>query len=125
MSLRTIALVFLCGCAGGGASTTSFSGEPLQTLTTTSGLEVKVWTSPQPPARGQLAVKFEFPSLDGGVGASVTPWMPAMGHGAAAISTDDTLVAEGINIYMPGAWELRTQLSGAADDAFVVQLEIP
>jgi hypothetical protein len=125
MSSRALALLFFCGCSAGGASTTSFSGEPLQTLTTTSGLEVKVWTSPQPPARGELAVKFEFPGLDGGVAASVTPWMPAMGHGASAISTGDALVAEGINIYMPGAWELRTQLSGAANDAFIVQLEIP
>jgi len=125
MRLRALALLF-CACGAGGTSTTSFSGEPLQTLTTTSGLEVKVWTSPQPPARGELAVKFEFPNLDGGpLSASVTPWMPAMGHGATAISTDDALVAEGINIYMPGAWELRTQLSGAADDAFIVQLEIP
>ena len=125
MKWRWVCLL-LCGCGGSASTPAAFSGAPFQTLTTPSGLAVRLWTDPQPPARGQLAVKFEFPELDAGViHAQVTPWMPAMGHGTASVSTDDALVAEGLSLYMPGTWELRTQLSGSVDDSFTVELSIP
>lgn len=119
-------LMLLCGCGSGAVTQNTFGDEPLQTLTTSSGLEVKLWTNPQPPTRGQLAVKFDFVGHHADdITAEVTPWMPAMGHGTASVSTDDALVAEGLSLYMPGTWELRTQLSGAVSDAFVVELSIP
>lgn len=130
MSSRVLALVSCCllgGCVEPTTTpTTAFSGDPLQAFTTDAGLSVKVWTDPQPPARGQVAVKFEFPQHAGHtIHAEVTPWMPAMGHGSNVVTADDALVAEGLSLYMAGTWELRTQLTGDVSDAFVVELSIP
>lgn len=126
MSSRVFVLLLLCGCGGGAPSGLAFPDAPFTTLTTASGLAVEMWTSPQPPARGQLAVKFAFAGHEGrSLNVTVTPFMPRMGHGSAAVPTDAELVAEGLNIYMAGDWELHSSVSGDVTDEFLVEFNVP
>jgi hypothetical protein len=66
-----------------------------------------------------------------GLTLQVTPWMPAMGHGT---SVDPTVSVQGqgiylvqdIYFYMPGQWELRTDLlHDASTDHVAPTFQIP
>ncbi|MGH7286345.1 MAG: FixH family protein, partial [Polyangiaceae bacterium] len=90
-SLCLVAMLALAGCGDSSSSSTSetFGAEPLQTLTSNSGnFDIDVRTSPsQPPSRGEASVQLVIRDKNGaphsGLTLSVTPWMPAMGHGAS------------------------------------------
>lgn len=64
-------------------------------------------------------------AVDSGVVLTVEPWMPAHGHGSTNITatprgSDGLYDAPGVNLIMPGAWELRMLLTpdtGAAKAA--------
>jgi hypothetical protein len=111
-----------------------FAQEPFQTVVSASGqLHVEVRWSPAVPARGADAVELTVMDATGvpvdGVAASVVPWMPAHGHGTSVrpVSTPGgpgVVVATPVYLYMPGEWQLRVTLSGAADDSAIVTAQI-
>jgi hypothetical protein len=64
-----------------------------------------------------------------GLELSMTPFMPAMGHGSATQPTVSAL-GEGqyrftsLELSMPGLWELRTTIAGPFQDSVVLRLEV-
>jgi hypothetical protein len=51
-----------------------------------------------------------------GLTISMTPWMPAMGHGTCCtpVFTDNgggRYVSTAVSLFMPGEWQLRTEIS--------------
>lgn len=136
MNLRiTLALALgLAGCAApesqGGAA---FASAPYATITSDAGLVTfEVRTGPaQPPSRG--VVRLEYTVVRGaedGLDLDVEPWMPAMGHGATVEPTveaegEGRYVVSGVQLFMPGEWEISTSISGAVNDHATVVLQIP
>jgi hypothetical protein len=65
----------------------------------------------------------------GGLSLVVVPWMSAHGHGASA---SPTVVDEGngrywlrdVDLFMPGDWDLRVQISGAVHTQVDARLEV-
>jgi hypothetical protein len=119
--------------AGGAAA---FPADPLMTLTSDGGtLHLAIRTAPsQPPTRGTVSVEYAVTDASGapatGLHVDIEPWMPAMGHGAStkpAVADEGggKYVASGLDLFMPGRWELRTTFTGAASDHATVVLDIP
>jgi hypothetical protein len=128
-----------CGSSGGSApstgsggncsTSTSFPVQTIATVATDSGkLQIAIRSAPYEPIEAGLSC-IELVVTDASSGAGVdglsmtmTPWMPSMGHGA---DTTPTLTALGqghyvftdVSLFMPGEWQLRTQISGAASDS--------
>jgi YtkA-like len=118
------------GCSGSAAPTgpPTFTADAFMIAPSTlgTGLAVEVRTSPQPPARGTIAVQLTVidatsrAPLDG-LTIRVVPWMPAHDHGTSLVPT---VKAEGqgkylvsdVDLFMPGHWELQTTLSGPLAD---------
>ena len=136
-----VCAVFLsqgCGSDAAGdeppAAPPVFAQEPFQTVVSASGrLHVEVRWSPPTPARGADAVELTVMDATGvpvdGVAASVVPWMPAHAHGTSVkpVATPGgpgVVVATPVYLYMPGEWQLRITLSGAADDSAIVTAQI-
>jgi len=129
--------VTLSACSGPPtAGTGEFPQEPLLALTSESGaLQVEVRTLPdQPPTRGDVSMQLAISDVQTGEPAAglqlqVLPWMPAMGHGT---SIQPTLFESAPGIYqldhlvlfMPGTWQIRTELQGVVSDHVVPTLEI-
>jgi hypothetical protein len=101
-----------------------FPAQPIQTLTSRSGLlNVAVRTSPQPPTRGEQSV--EYVVTDARTGARVpgldlkmVPWMPVMNHGTSIVPSvaevsPGTYVVSDVALFMSGEWQLRTTITGA------------
>lgn len=134
--LCALASLVAAGCSSDPAGGAAFPAAPLLTSTSQRGaLEIAVRTSPdQPPSRGLLSVEYRIHAPGGapldGLDLAVVPYMPAMGHGA---STKPTVTAEGagryvitnVELFMPGAWELRTQITGSVEDSAAPSFEIP
>jgi hypothetical protein len=126
--LLASALTAACGSSGGVEQ--GFGSTPLVTVTSASGaLQLAVFTNPQPPTNGRVAVRYVITDVASsqpvdGLSMSVVPWMPAMGHGTSvtpAISAVGAGVYDVSNVYlfMPGEWQLRTALTGGANDSAV------
>jgi YtkA-like len=110
------------GSEGGGAP--DFSGAPVAVLTTNEGsfrLEIRTELE-QPPARGSNTLELRITEVSSAAPADaldivVVPWMPVMGHGASVTPTvkhgdaPGSYVVVGVNLFMPGTWELRTTLA--------------
>jgi YtkA-like len=118
----------------GGAAQQGFLDTPLLTVASASGaLQVAVFSDPQPPVRGNLAVRYRITDAASapvdGLTLLVVPWMVAMGHGS---SVKPTVTARGAGVYdlsnvylfMPGQWELRTTVGGAASDDVTPNLTV-
>ena len=67
-----------------------------------------------------------------GLDVVVVPWMPVMGHGASVkpnVAHGDapgTYVVEGLQLFMPGTWEIRTTLTrGATPEHAAPSFQIP
>jgi YtkA-like len=139
-----IAFVWTLVCAVGCSSTSpteglpgSFPATPLMSMSSASGkLQVEVRSSPtQPPQLGDGAWSYTIMDAASGKPATglsldVVPWMPAMGHGTSTVPSvtdtgDGLYVIDDVVLFMPGQWDLRTTVSGPADDAFVVSVDIP
>lgn len=134
-------LIPLLACTlGCGAPSEDFSdGFPMESLasatTEDDALRIEVRTSPsQPPERGNARAELRITDAVSGaprddLSLAVTPWMPAMGHGA---SVRPTVVARGEGIYelsnvsffMSGRWELRLQVNDDASRTAVVSLDV-
>jgi hypothetical protein len=129
-------LALAAGCSGapdGGAD--GFPETPYATVMTDAGtLRVEIRTAPtQPPARGLLEVEYAITDAQGaprdGLSLTVDPWMPEMGHGASVEPTVEPLGGglyrvSRLGLYMPGRWQLRTGIAGAASDHVVIDLDV-
>lgn len=145
MTLSTIASTFALGCcmlpacSSSGASATSdggtcssastFPSSALTTLTSDGGkLKIALRSAPnQPLAAGLQCV--ELVVTDPATGATIdgltitmTPWMPAMGHGTTVTPLVTPLsggryVFTNVSLFMPGEWQLRTQFTGQVTDS--------
>jgi hypothetical protein len=126
LPLLTLSLVLgVSACGGGGSSTgnSAFGATPLTSFQVEGGpLNVALYTSPQPPVRGDLSIRYVVTDPQGspvnGLTLSLTPWMVTMGHGTSvtpSVRALDHGVYEFTNVYvfMPGPWELRTTFSGS------------
>ncbi|AGC48052.1 hypothetical protein MYSTI_06779 [Myxococcus stipitatus DSM 14675] len=108
---------------------------PVATVTSTSGrLRIDALTDVLPLRRGPRSFLFRVTeSTTGkpvpGLRLAVQPWMPTMGHGLdepvriTARGDSDFEVSE-LDLFMPGAWELRLTLSGTVDDKAVVAFKL-
>lgn len=97
---------------------------------TSSGVyDVELRTAPeQPPTRGLVDFELRISSiLDNapapGLVVTLTPWMPAMGHGTDSPGEvteqgDGTYEVRDVDLFMAGDWELRFALttSGSSDE---------
>ena len=90
-----------CGCSSAGSGQQGFLDAPLLTMSSASGaLQVAVFTNPQPPVRGNVAIRYRITDsaaepVDGLV-LKVVPWMPAMSHSSSA---EPAVSAAGSGVY--------------------------
>jgi hypothetical protein len=127
----------LAGCSSGSSQAPTFGVDPYTTVQSDSNaLSVEMRTAPQPPERGTIEVEFRIRSVaDGslvdGLTVTVAPWMPApYNHGP---SVAPKVVAEGqgrylvtgVDLFMPGPWELKTTLSGPVADNVAPAFDVP
>jgi hypothetical protein len=124
-----------CGTGGtADVTSTSFPAAPLASVTSSTGkMLVEVRASPQPPQTGSSHVQLKVRNASTGapvegLAISVTPWMPAMGHGGSVTPTVTEMepgvyVVTNLSFFMPGRWELRSTLSPTehVEPAFDVQ----
>lgn len=114
----------LLGCASGASS----ADASVDTTTSASGLlEVNARTlDDRPPVRGANSFDIEIIRVDDGaaqegIELTLTPWMPAMGHGTSTRPVVSDIgaghyLAENVYLFMPGLWELRMSLAGPLED---------
>lgn len=128
-----------CACSGGTAETdsnTTFPREPLVALPSDSAaLDFEIRTLPsQPPVIGASSVQMIIRDAASGAPVSgleleVVPWMPAMGHGSAVKPTSNepepgTYELTGVVMFMPGTWQLRTNVAGSITDHVVPTFQV-
>lgn len=136
--LWAVAAVALMGCGSTdeGAPASSFRDAPLTTVTSRDGrLKLAVFTSPeQPPSRGVIAAKLivtdttKGTAIDG-LSFDITPEMPSMGHGTPTVPRvtakgAGVYLAEDVDLYMAGRWDLRMAITGAVNDGAVVTIDV-
>ncbi len=117
------------GGSSGDGGASAFPSSALAVITTDGGkMRISIRSAPyQPPIAGLESL--ELIVTDASTGAPIdglsiamTPWMPAMGHGAdttpvvTAFGQGRYVVAE-LSLFMPGQWQLRTQFSGPVTDS--------
>jgi hypothetical protein len=134
LSFAFIAFASACSAAPV-AETTGFTAGPLVSSTSDTGaLHVDVRTSPQPPEQGMVEAELTVTDADGkparGLTVGVVPWMPAMGHGTSLVPTvtelgDGKYKVEQLALFMPGEWELRLTIDGAAHDTANPAFDVP
>jgi hypothetical protein len=127
-------LIGMLGCAMACSSmsevqSTDFPTAAYATVASQAGdVLYEARTAPsQPPSRGQIALLLSVKDANGapidGLALEVTPWMPAMGHGASVTPSitargDGDYLVNNLVLAMPGAWELR--VSTVADPTATV-----
>jgi len=144
MKLRALLIasslaVTATACGDGGAvDTGTFATTPATVLTTDAGsFRISVYSAPDAqPSRGVNALRLVVTRVAdgapvGGLQVDVVPWMPAMGHGASvkpsvtAGSERGVYTVDRVNLFMPGLWEIRATLGGAAPpDHATAQFEV-
>jgi hypothetical protein len=120
---------------GGGADTEPLVFLPTPTRVVQGGALTASYFEREghPLTRGLGAVRV-VASADGGTllneALTLTPWMPAMGHGSSVIPSvevdpDGGFIVTRLSLPMPGTWELRCDFSGEESDHVVASFEIP
>jgi hypothetical protein len=112
-----------------------FLATPFMTLKSAKGdLSVELRSWPQPPAQGINSGELTVTQVDGGapvdgLTVSIQPWMPAMDHGGTypTVTAADggRYVITNLDLYMPGLWQLRTNLVGPTQDNVAPEFEVP
>lgn len=113
---------------------TAFTGAAFATTNGADGSRVEVRFTPNAtPSRGSNAAELTIVDGQGvprdGLHLEVVPWMPAMGHGSSVTPTvtakgSGKYVAEGVEFFMPGRWELRVAMGQPAGDV-VFSIDVP
>jgi hypothetical protein len=135
MLLCAAALVAGCSSESAGGAD-AFPSAAYATVASDSGaLNLEVRTAPdQPPSRGTASVEYRISTHAGapqdGLDLTVLPFMPSMGHGASGKPTvsakgDGRYVISGVELFMAGHWELRTDISGAVKDHAAPSFDVP
>jgi hypothetical protein len=131
-----VAVLFGCSSPSVSAAQPTFGTQAFMTATGESGaLEVEVRTSPQPPQRGIVFVELTVTrvvdrSLADGLTLQVKPFMPAHNHGS---SVDISVIPEGrgkylligVDLFMPGTWQLQIGFRGPAIDYVAPEFYVP
>jgi hypothetical protein len=108
---------------------------PVASVTSASGrFQVEVLAPQVPLKRGPQDLRIVIteaqshkPAL--GIQLALEPWMTSMGHGisdtpqVSAVGPGQFQVAP-LDLFMPGVWELRMRLSGAATDQATVVIKL-
>lgn len=131
----------LAGCGAettpsGSSNTADFPDEPLLAQASDGGqLTIELRTSPsQPPARGLSIVELSIADAQGDpmddLVVTAVPWMPDMGHGTSVKPTvtnagGGKYEIDNVNMFMPGRWDLRTEMTGPLDDSATFAFQIP
>ena len=112
-----------CGSDPAAVESTSFIGAPIAQITSSpGGWSVTLRASPTTPARGVDAFELEVKDASGtavdGLELAVVPWMSSHGHGASVVPEIKPIgggvyVATDVELFMPGAWELRVTMRDA------------
>jgi hypothetical protein len=129
-----VLLAVSCGPDGGAAA--GFKATPLlaDVASASGALHLAVFTDPQPPTRGVVAVRYRITDAAGapvdGLSVTVVPFMPAMGHGTSVVPTVTPRGAgvydvANVSLFMAGWWQLRTELQGGASDHADADLQVP
>jgi hypothetical protein len=132
-------VVLTASCSGAGAGDTGpVAPEPASTVTSESGsYRVSVHSAPDAvPTRGVNTLQLVVTRVSDGAPAEglqleVVPWMPAMGHGASvepsvhAEAQPGIFTVTNVTLFMPGLWEIRTTIGGAANDHVTPSVDIP
>jgi hypothetical protein len=130
LSVLLVSHVLFAGipaCSGAPEASSGFPAAPYTSVSTDhQALTLELRTAPtQPPERGtnlmQLRVVDAARAPKDGLQLSVVPWMPAHGHGSPTVPTvtatgDGTYRVDGVDLPMPGTWELRVHAVGAGMD---------
>lgn len=142
VSLSVLSFALLAACASASPSSSSegamtFPDAPYGALATEpTHLSVELRTAPsQPPVRGTSAAELRVSDAAGigreGLVVTVTPWMPAHGHGTAVSPVvtaqgGGVYVVENLALPMPGTWELRIAMTGEGgfEDHATTTLEV-
>lgn len=136
-ALGCFALVAVVACSSAGGSGAD-AGFPSAALTSQASdgakYALELRTSEQPPSHGVFSGEITVTDAtthapSDGLDLAVLPWMPAMGHGS---SVKPTVTAEGsgryrvddLALFMPGRWELRTTITGAAADTATLSFDV-
>jgi hypothetical protein len=108
---------------------------PHAMLTSADGTwDVALWVFPEPARKGTNDVVFRVVDRAGaptdGLSVGTRPWMPAHGHGTAAVPSvtaqmDGLYWARPVSLYMAGRWELRTTIAGDVTDSVVFTVDVP
>lgn len=126
----------LVACGAEPAPEAGFTAAPLTSVTSRAGkLKLAAFTSPeQPPSRGVITTKLVVTSAtDGkavdGLQFDVVPEMPSMGHGTPTVPRvsakgSGVYLAEDVDLYMAGRWDLRMTITGAVTDDAVVTIDV-
>ncbi len=117
--------LFSAACSSGAPAPTTegFPAPAYASLATDhTQLSVELRTAPaQPPTRGTSSAELRVHDASGkardGLALTVTPWMPAHGHGTSVMPVvtptgDGAYVVEQLAFTMPGTWELRIAMTG-------------
>ena len=126
------------GCSSSdGADTGTFTDTPATVLTSAAGsYRIALHSAPDAqPSRGVNSLRLVVTKVaDGspatGLAVDVVPWMPAMGHGASvkpsvqAATEAGVYTVSNVNLFMPGLWEIRATIGGAAGDHATAQFEV-
>jgi hypothetical protein len=139
---RTFLCILAASCivacsSGAPQDNGAFPQAPLTTVTgDSSKLRVEMRSAPDQPLTAGLG-SIELRVTDAETGAPVegldvtlTPWMPAMGHGTSVVpqlvSADKgRYVFDNVSLFMPGEWQLRTHFAGAVADSVEPVFSVP
>jgi hypothetical protein len=123
-----------CSSSDSPEATSPGASGPMTVKSQSGQLTIGVRTTPDPPLRGNNAVEFTITgATDGlardGLVLAVKPWMPAMGHGTSIVPTitpemDGKYLVSGVDLFMPGLWQLRVTISGPTADYAAPAYEI-
>jgi hypothetical protein len=129
-----LALVALAGCS---SETSSDGTEGAAAIATSASgmLRINAKTvDGEAPVRGDNPFDIEILRVEDEIGIqglqlTVTPWMPAMGHGTSVRSTvteagDGHYRADDVYLFMPGLWELRISIMGSIQDNAAPRFQI-
>lgn len=144
LHLLVVTFVFLTGCSDSGddappsrcaEETRALTYEPnMVVVGDASVVEIQVVeASPAPPDKGDnswlLEVRDATTSTGmAGVDLTIVPFMPDHGHGSPITPSVTPAEGEGrfqvddINLWMPGLWEVRIDVTGSATDRVVVPI---
>lgn len=104
------------------------------TASTSGRLRVELFASALPLRKGLQQFRVKVTEAETGKPAqglqlAIQPWMPSMGHGIedkprVTPGAPGEFEVSALDLFMPGAWELRLEFSGAVSDRAVVALQL-